>query len=137
MAIDKKELDIFAKTLYFEAGSTCDIFEVLFLAWVIRNRVEGSSWFGSDYQKVCLKRYQFSCWNGVARKEIDNMKINNFRFKMCLFIAEYVMRWKGSENPIPKTCYYYEPTLCSPKWARKMKRIYPQLKLKHIFFEDK
>lgn len=33
------------------------------VAWVIRNRVDHPSWWGRDLTGVCLKPYQFSCWN--------------------------------------------------------------------------
>ncbi|MEK9724321.1 MAG: cell wall hydrolase, partial [Rhodospirillaceae bacterium] len=40
------------------------------IAWVIRNRVEldlhgdeKPDWWGEGYEAVCLKPWQFSCWN--------------------------------------------------------------------------
>lgn len=33
------------------------------VAWVIRNRVDNPGWWGRDLTGVCLKPYQFSCWN--------------------------------------------------------------------------
>jgi hypothetical protein len=131
-----EDKEIFAKTLYNEAGSTCGLFEILFIAWCIRNRVEGKKWFGSTYSEVCLKKYQFSCWNKKTKKQILKLKYNNFRYTKCLMIATFVIHEEPKYNPIPRSCYYYEPTLCSPKWARKMRRQYPQLKLKHIYFQE-
>ena len=32
-------------------------------AWVIRNRADNPRWWGNDITDVCLKKYQFSCWN--------------------------------------------------------------------------
>lgn len=33
------------------------------VAWVIRNRADNPRWWGNDITDVCLKKYQFSCWN--------------------------------------------------------------------------
>ena len=33
------------------------------VAWVIRNRAENPRWWGHDVASVCLKPFQFSCWN--------------------------------------------------------------------------
>lgn len=57
--------DIVARTLWGEArgeGLTGQIA----VAWTIRNRVydgRHNSWWGEGYTGVCLKPYQFSCWN--------------------------------------------------------------------------
>jgi spore germination cell wall hydrolase CwlJ-like protein len=134
-------LEILSKTLFFEAGSTCDIFEVLYIGWVIRNRVEGPSWYGKTYEEVCLKKYQFSCWNGKTLDEIESIAWDNgsknFRWSMCRFVAAYIIDAPADHNPIPKVYDYYNPQLCCPSWGRKYKRIYPHLKLKHIFFRRK
>ena len=100
-----EDKEIFAKTLYNEAGSTCSIFEVLFIAWVIRNRVEGKKWFGNTYTKVCLKKYQFSCWNKKTKKQILGLKYNNFRYMKCMMAAELVLNEEAKFNPIKKSCY--------------------------------
>lgn len=131
------ELEIFAKTLFFEAGSTCDLQEVLHIAWVIRNRVEKKRWFKKNYIEVCLQKWQFSCWNHKTFNEIKKIKLNNFRYLMCMMIAEYVKDSPKKFNPIPGVCYYYNPQLCCPSWAKKLKRIYPQLNLKHLFLCEK
>ena len=43
--ISMTDFEIFAKTLYFEAGSTQEIFDVIMVGWVIRNRVEAKKSF--------------------------------------------------------------------------------------------
>jgi len=132
------QMNVFAKTLYYEAGSTCSMQEVLYIAWCIRNRVRGRRWFGSTFVEVCLKKWQFSCWNGKNINDVLDIDLNGrFRYGMCLAVAEYVMNEKERFNPIPGVCYYYEPTLCCPSWARKFKRYYTEPKLKHIFFKER
>ena len=51
-------------------------------------------------------------------------------------VAEYIMGEDKKFNPIPKVCYYYRPELCCPSWARKYKRVYTNLKLKHLFYKE-
>ncbi len=141
MEVKISDFEILTKTLFFEAGSTCNIKEVLYIGWVIRNRVEGKRWFGNTYKKVCLKKWHFSCWNGKTIKQIKKIKWDNsnnhFAWKMCRFVAAYIMESPAWHNPIPGATHYVEPTLACPSWARKMERLYPQLKLKHLFFKEK
>lgn len=134
------DFEILTKTLFFEAGSTCDIEEVLYIGWVIRNRVEGSRQFGKNYVEVCLKKWQFSCWNKKSIEEIEKIKWDNsknFGWAVSRAVASYIIEAPEKFNPIPKVYDYYNPQLCCPSWGRKYKRIYPQLKLKHIFFKRK
>ena len=132
-----QERNILAKTLYYEAGSTCDIQEVLHIGYVIRNRVDGSKWYGKNYIEVCLKKWQFSCWNGKDLNDIEKINITNRRYKICLMVSEYIMDLPKKEIPDYMTgvCHYYEPTLVRPDWARKLKRKYPHFELKHLYLK--
>lgn len=132
--------DIFAKTLYYEGGSTDDIIEVLYIAFVIRNRVDGKRWFGNNYIDVCLKKWQFSCWNGKTLKQIESIDLDGRRkWKMCLMIAEYVMDLPKKEMPVKLkgVCHYYNPLLVCPSWAKKSKLVHPEMNLAHIFVKLK
>jgi len=61
MATDH-ELDILAKTLWGEArGEGRE--GLIAVAWVIKNRADNPGWWGKSIELVCLKPYQFSCWN--------------------------------------------------------------------------
>jgi len=63
----KREVDVLARTIYGEArGETVRGKEAV--ACVIMNRVRraqerGGYWWGASVEKVCLKPWQFSCWN--------------------------------------------------------------------------
>ncbi len=131
--IEISDLEILAKTIYFEAG-ICSIFEKFYVGWIIRNRVEGMKWFGNTYLEVCLKKWQFSCWNGKTLEQIKKVNMNgNWLWVECMMAANYVISAPKKKNPIPRTYHYYQPQFCCPSWARKMKRIYPQLEFKHIY----
>ena len=56
------DLDTMARTLWGEARGETDE-GVLAVAWVILNRARKPGWWGHDIESVCLKRWQFSCWN--------------------------------------------------------------------------
>ena len=141
MARKISDFEILTKTLFFECGSTQEIFDVLMVGWVIRNRVKKGGvlgkWFGNTYERVCLKKWQFSCWNGKDINEIKKIEWgnNNFRWAMCRMAAAYIIEAPESHNPIPKVYYYYNPMLVSPKWARNMKMVTPLLRLDHIFMK--
>lgn len=54
--------EILAKTLWGEArGEGYDGLHAV--ASVIMNRANRPGWWGTDARSVCLKPYQFSCWN--------------------------------------------------------------------------
>lgn len=55
-------LDILARTIWGEARGT-GIAGMQHVASVILNRASHPRWWGSDVLTVCLKPYQFSCWN--------------------------------------------------------------------------
>lgn len=133
------DIEILTKTLYFEAG-VCNIFEIILVGWVIRNRVEGSSWYGNTYPQVCLKNKQFSCWNGKTIKEIKAIKWNNnSKWRECKKIAEFILEAPKRSRPsfMEGVYLYYNPLLVCPSWAKKKKMVYPGMKPQHIFLKNK
>lgn len=134
---DINNKNILIKTLYFEAGSTQEIFDVLMVGWVIRNRVRGPGHFGKTYKDVCLKKWQFSCWNGKTIQQISRIIINgkSFRWTVCSMVASYIMTAPESHNPLPGVCFYFNPDLCRPSWAEAFKRFHPLYKLNHVFYK--
>src|SRR5262249_10289780 len=64
------DLSIMARTVYGEAR--CEPPEgQLAVAHVILNRVQSAVRWGSNIGEVCLKRWQFSCWNpGDRNREL-------------------------------------------------------------------
>lgn len=140
-----RQIDIFAKTLFYEAGSTCDMLEVYWIAWSIRNRVEKKWWYGKDYISVCLKKWQYSCWNGKTMMQINKINLDGkVQWEMCLDVASYVIQASDKFNPFHQfgmlATHYYEPTIVSrpPKWikSKKMKRVPTIAGLKHIYFME-
>lgn len=127
------DLDVFIKTLFLEAGSSCGIDDVLAVAWVIRNRVE-AGYFGKGYTGVCLKPSQFSCWNSTRPEKIT-ISPKDRRWRMCIDVANYVMAAPAIFNPLPAVTHYFNPVLCWPDWVKNMTQIHYNLQLNHIFFK--
>jgi len=56
------DLDVLARTLWGEARGA-GVTGMKHVASVILNRAAHPRWWGTDVRSVCLKPYQFSCWN--------------------------------------------------------------------------
>lgn len=65
MTVTDRDRDILARTLWCEALGE-GLAEQIAVRWKICNRVndgKAKSWWGEGYAGVCLKAWQFSCWN--------------------------------------------------------------------------
>jgi N-acetylmuramoyl-L-alanine amidase len=99
-----------AYTLYLEARG-----EVIngqkAVAKVILNRSNGS-----NIQQTVLKPKQFSCFNDCSRPSISDTR----SFLICLQSATDSYReWKSGDT-LGGARYYYNPSLCTPTWAKDM-----------------
>ena len=85
-------IDTLARTLYGEARGELFGGRVA-VACVIRNRVEKGGWFGTDFRSVCLKPWQFSCWNrgDPNRAVIEAVTADDAVFAECLEIARQIL----------------------------------------------
>lgn len=62
MNISPSALDTLTKTIWGEArGEGRE--GMIAVAWVILNRASIGGWWGNSIETVCLKPWQFSCWN--------------------------------------------------------------------------
>lgn len=55
-------IDTLARTIWGEARGQ-GVAGMIAVANVVMNRVAKPGWWGRDVPSVCLKKYQFSCWN--------------------------------------------------------------------------
>ena len=60
--VDFEDLDTMARTMWGECRG-CDTEGQIGVANVINNRVNARRWYGKTHKEVCLKEWQFSCWN--------------------------------------------------------------------------
>lgn len=135
----EKDRDVLARTLWGEArGET--LAGMVAVAWTIRNRVndgKAKSWWGEGYAGVCLKPYQFSCWN----KNDPNFPflsgakpIPVAEMAKAVMVATAVMDG-AYPDPTGGATHYYATTMPkAPVWAAKARQT---LKLgHHVFFKD-
>ena len=131
------DLDIFARTLYGEArgeyafGGPAPLMAV---ANVIMNRSNRGGKYGKTLTDICLKPWQFSCWNKndpnrplLFKEGIESEPL----FFLCKTIAENVSagRWPD----LTRDSDHYHSFSCRPSWAR-MKKIRIRLG-HHIFYK--
>lgn len=116
------ELEIFAKTVFGEArGEKLSGMEAV--ANVILNRVKhaqriGSYWWGKTIEEVCLKPFQFSCWNkndanfALLQQDLKDNKV----YKICERIAKRALAGFLPDNT--KGATHYHADSINPSWAR-------------------
>jgi len=110
-------IDILARTMYGEARGegTAGLQGV---ANVVMNRVAKPRWWGKDVIGVCLKPFQFSCWN----KDDPNLNIiQNVERDNLIFNKAYEMATEAVQGALPDitdgaTSYFAKGTPV-PKWA--------------------
>ena len=118
----KREVDILARTIYGEArGETVRGKEAV--ASVIVNRMRrararGGYWWGDSIEQVCLKPWQFSCWNenDPNRKKIEAVEPGHRVFDTCLRIARRAV--SGSLKDPTGGATHYHTLDANPPWAR-------------------
>jgi N-acetylmuramoyl-L-alanine amidase len=96
---------------------------------VILERVDHRDWDGKTIKEVCLWPYQFSCYlpNDPNRKMLKSIadnwdkELTNAILQDCLYIAQDLI--SGAIERYPKALDYFNPKICHPDWANKMKFI--------------
>lgn len=134
-----KEIDILARTLYGEARGEFGrpdggLSALIGVANVVMNRLEKKSWFGSTLQEVCLKPYQFSCWNASDPNRVLLLSVTPQKsqiFKTCLEVAERVAEGTWPDLTRGADHYYAIWLARAPSWARGKK---PVTKIGHHLF---
>ncbi|WP_095093826.1 cell wall hydrolase [Pseudomonas sp. Irchel 3A5] len=143
MTVSEKDRDILARTLWGEARGE-GLNGQIAVAWTIRNRVDmdlnndgNPDWWGEGYSGVCLKPYQFSCWNKSDPNYpfLSGAKQIPFRdLAQARSAADLVIDGKQPDPTRGATHYYAIMMPKAPAWAAKAKQT---LKLgHHVFFKD-
>jgi spore germination cell wall hydrolase CwlJ-like protein len=138
MTATEKDRDVLARTLWGEARGESLVGQIA-VAWTIRNRVNDGktkSWWGEGYAGVCLKPYQFSCWNKNDPNfaYLSGAKSIPFReFAQAQIAADQVIAGKVPDPTGGATHYYATSMKAAPAWTQGAKQT---LKLgQHIFFK--
>lgn len=115
------EMTILMLTLFNEA-SICSEVEMAAVARTIQVRAEDR---GTSLHEECLRPYQYSCWNGYAKKHKILRAYNDGQYqetpawKRCQRVAQEL--YDGKLDGMPRWNHYYNPVLCNPEWASKLK----------------
>lgn len=117
-----RDIDVLARTIYGEArGEPVRGKEAV--ACVILNRVRrakrrGGYWWGEDIESVCLKPWQFSCWNDEDPNREKLLKVTgaNSVFKTCQRVARRAVG--GAIKDPTEGATHYHNVRIEPPWSR-------------------
>ena len=111
-----EDLDIMAKTMWGESRNQ-DTSGQIAVASVIKNRAEARRWYGNTPKEVCLKEWQFSCWNeGDPNKEkMEQLSRTDPIYIKMLGIGFLVLSGKIKDNTQNST--HYHTKAVKPKWS--------------------
>lgn len=137
--MSSKDIEILALTIWGEARGE-GLAGQIAVAWTIRNRVfdgKAKSWWGEGYAEVCLKPWQFSCWNQNDPNYVylsGAKPIPAAQFAQAQRAADQVMAG-AVPDPTGGATHYYATTMPkAPGWAAKAKQTL--LLGHHVFFKD-
>jgi spore germination cell wall hydrolase CwlJ-like protein len=117
MATDD-DIDVLARTVFGEARGEGEE-GMQAVASVVMNRVRDPKWWGSTIKEVCLKPWQFSCWN----KNDPNLPVlkavteENPYFAQAIGIATEAAAGTLEDNTNGATSYYDRRMPEPPDWA--------------------
>ena len=128
-----EDLDVLARTVYGEArGEGLD--GQVAVAWVIVNRTtHGQRFGGPAIVGVCLRPYQFSCWNADDPNldVIRSASVEQPAFMQCFGVACLVLAG-ALPDPTMGATHYFADSIKAPKWVAGME---PRAKIgAHNFF---
>ena len=118
------DIEIMARTIYGEARGEYGrvdggLAALIAVGNVVMNRAEQQTWFGRTVRDVCLKPYQFSCWNAndVNLPKLVVVSEDNPVFAQCLNVAQAVATRTYPDLTKGADHYYSADLTVPPKWA--------------------
>lgn len=120
--MDKTDpIDVLARTIYGEARG--EFYQgMAAVASVVMNRVFKGGWWGDDVISVCLKPWQFSCWNSKDPNLaiIEEVTDADPIFAQCLKIAKNAVNGLLTDQTNGATSYFDRRMAEAPEWALGM-----------------
>jgi hypothetical protein len=117
------EMTILLLTLFHE-GSVCQEAELRAIARTIQVRAEDR---GTSIHEECLRPYQYSCWNGYAKKHKILKAYNGGQYqgtpawKRCQRVAQEL--YDGKLDGMPRWNHYYLKAMKNkPVWSKDMEQ---------------
>lgn len=117
MDVTFTDLETAARTVYGEARSESEEGR-LAVACVIVNRARKGGWWGNTLEKVCRRRWQFSCWNegDPNRARLERANLAQLRPFFDAVLAALTVAGTDAD-PSQGACHYHTPAV-SPRWSR-------------------
>ena len=131
---DFSDQQIFARTIYGEARDQGKKGRQA-IANVVMNRANNPSWWGKNVRTVCLKPYQFSCWNKSDKNRSVIMAVteDDEIFKQCRDLAARATLGQ-LDDIVNGADHYFNPRAVPypPSWS--VGRLPVAIVGKHIFY---
>jgi spore germination cell wall hydrolase CwlJ-like protein len=129
-----EDLSVMARTVYGEARGEPQEGRSA-IAHVILNRVRAGGWWGRTISEVCLKRWQFSCWNPGDPNRARLFQIELADRELILCARACIEALAGGGDPTGGATHYHATSMpAPPRWARG--RV-PDLVIgRHAFFRN-
>lgn len=110
------DLDTMARTVWGEARGEGDA-GIAAVAWVIKNRAAKPGWWGRTIKEVCLKKWQFSCWNAddPNSSKCAVLDESNDSFRHIRDICRAVI--EGTIPDLTGGATHYHAKSVHPSWA--------------------
>lgn len=131
--------EIVAATVWAEARNQGAV-GMAAVACVIRNRLLAATWYGKSWSGVCLKQWQFSCWNvykdGSKDPNLDMILRGptGKYWNQALCLAEIVMA-DLLKDPTDGATHYHTLDV-SPSWAGDPRMVYLRTIKDHRFYME-
>ena len=137
MQTNSDDIDTLARTIFGEARGDYDnpeggMASLIAVGNVVMNRLKAKGRYGQSIQEICLKPWQFSCWNegDPNRKLLMRPELSDPLFTVCHQVATKVA--KGEWPDLTKGSDHYHATTLIPGWAKGQK---PRVRVaRHIFY---
>ena len=121
-----KEQQVVAITILAEARSEGDRGMGAVAAVIAQRAIDRKQ----TWEKVCLAKWQFSCWNGKKISDLDHL-LDVPQAEMAIYLAKNMHRIDRSK--IGNANHYYADYIKAPYWAKGEK---PTVKIgRHIFYK--
>ena len=142
-------IDTMALTVWGEARGE-GLTGMAAVAWVIKNRADRGGWWGSDIKSVCLKPWQFSCWNAADPNRQRLLELASFinsgstrqiassggsELPVIKDLCERVLTGE-TPNPIGAATHYHTKRV-RPSWISSHKMSYLRDIGSHKFYLEK
>ena len=114
----ESDLSALADTIYGEARGELYGGKMA-VGCVVRNRVRKPGWWGRDYESVCKKPFQFSCWNDRDPNlaAIKSVPEHDDTYQECIKSAREIL--SGCVDVTLGSTHYHALKV-KPTWAQDL-----------------